>query len=251
MTVADIPDLIRQSRETVVLTGAGISADSGVPTFREALSGLWKRFDPEQLATLEAFERDPALVWGWYEWRRASVSMAKPNEAHSALARLEASRPRTVVVTQNVDDLHERAGSKRVVHLHGSLFTPRCAHCGNRFQFDATVPVEPRDGRRIEPPRCALCGGRVRPGVVWFGEPLPSALWQEAQAAAATCDLLVVVGTSGLVQPAASLPTIARRAGALVLVVDPHPTAIDGISTRCLRGRAADLLPALVEAALA
>lgn len=250
MAANDISDLIRRSAQTVVLTGAGISAESGLATFRDALTGLWEHFDAEQLATPEAFERDPALVWGWYEWRRAKVTSAKPNDAHFALAQLEAARPQTLVVTQNVDDLHERAGSRNVLHLHGSLFTARCVRCGTAHRFDATAPVEPKVGRRIEPPLCSACRGQVRPGVVWFGEPLPSAAWRKAEAAASTCDLLMVVGTSGLVQPAASLPSIARRAGAPVLVIDPRPTAIDEICTRCLRGKAAEVLPGLVDAAL-
>ncbi len=250
MVANDISDLIHRSEQTMALTGAGVSAESGLATFRDALTGLWERFDAAQLATPEAFERDPALGWGWYEWRRAKVATAKPNGAHFALAQLEAARPQTVVVTQNVDDLHERAGSRNVLHLHGSLFTPRCARCGRPHRFDATPTVETEGGRRIEPPRCSACGGQLRPGVVWFGEPLPSAAWQKAEAAATTSDLLLVVGTSGLVQPAASLPLIARRAGASVVVIDPHPTAIDEISTRCLRGKAGEVLPHLISAAL-
>lgn len=247
----DISDLIQRSAKTVVLTGAGISAESGLATFRDALTGLWERFDAEQLATPEAFERDPELVWGWYESRRAKVTMAKPNDAHLALAQLEAARPQTIVVTQNVDNLHERAGSRNVLHLHGSLFTPRCERCGSAHLFDATAAWEPEEGRPIEPPRCTTCGGRVRPGVVWFGEPLPAGAWRKAEAAASACDLLLVVGTSGLVQPAASLPWIARQTGASVVVIDPHPTAIDEICTRSLRGKAAEVLPHLVHAALA
>jgi len=153
-------------------------------------------------------------------------------------------------VTQNVDNLHERAGSQNVLHLHGSLFTPRCARCGILHRFDVTPPIEPEGGRRIEPPKCTVCCGRVRPGVVWFGEPIPSAAWRGAKAAASACDLLLVVGTSGLVQPAASLPSIARAAGAPVVLIDPRPTAIDEICTRCLRGKAAEVLPPIVRAAL-
>lgn len=245
-----ISDLIRQSAKTLVLTGAGISAESGLATFRDALTGLWERFDAEQLATPEAFERDPALVWGWYEWRRAKVTAAKPNDAHFALVKLEAARPQTIVATQNVDDLHERAGSRNMLHLHGSLFRPRCTCCGIEYRLDAAPFVEPEEGRRIEPPMCTACRGRVRPGVVWFGEPLPPAAWRRAEAAASTCDLLLVVGTSGLVQPAASLPSIARRAGAAVVVIDPRRTAIDEMSSHCLRGKAAEILPQLVHDAL-
>ena len=245
-----VSDLIRHSAKTIVLTGAGISAESGLATFRDALTGLWERFDAEQLATPEAFERDPALVWGWYEWRRAKVTTAKPNDAHFALAHLEAARPQTIVVTQNVDDLHERAGSRNVLHLHGSLFFPRCTRCGAEYRLEAAPSVESEGGQRIEPPTCSACRGQVRPGVVWFGEPLPSAPWRRSEAAASTCDLMMVVGTSGLVQPAASLPLIAQRAGAAVVVIDPHRTAIDEIATHCLRSKATEVLPQLVHAAL-
>jgi len=251
MTATEISDRIGRSKKTMVLTGAGISAESGVPTFRDALTGLWERFDAEQLATPEAFERDPALVWGWYEWRRARVSTAQPNDAHRALAQFESARPQTLVVTQNVDDLHERAGSRNVVHLHGSLFAPRCARCGQPHALGTTTLDEPPAGGRTAPPACDSCGANVRPGVVWFGEALPSTAWREAEAAALTCDLLIVVGTSGLVQPAASLPTVARRGGAAVVVIDPRPTALDAMASHRLRGKAAEVLPPLLREALA
>ena len=202
-----------------------------------------------ELATAAAFRKDPALVWGWYEWRRAKVAMAEPNEAHRALAQLQAARPQTIVVTQNVDDLHERAGSRNVLHLHGSLFAPRCARCGQRHVFAATPAMEPEGGRHIAPPVCVACGGKVRPGVVWFGEPLSPTTWSKAEAAAANCDLLMVVGTSGLVQPAANLASIGRRAGAFVVVIDPHPTAIDAICTHRLQGKAGEVLPRLLQQA--
>ena len=146
--------LLRDARRIATLSGAGISAESGIPTFRDAMTGLWERFDAEQLATPEAFERDPALGGGWYEWRRRQVARAQPNPAHRALARLEVARPGSLVVTQNVDDLHERAGGRRVVHLHGSLFTPRCFDCERPYALAAGIPDEPEGGRRLAPPAC-------------------------------------------------------------------------------------------------
>jgi len=236
------------SARVAVLTGAGISAESGIPTFRDALTGLWSNFDAESLATPEAFRRDPAFVWGWYEWRRAQVARAQPNAGHLALARLESMARDVVVVTQNVDDLHERAGSHAVVHLHGSLFAPRCVDCSQPHRFGDDLPAEPDGGRRLTPPACAACGGMVRPGVVWFGEALPTAAWSRAIDAVEACDLLLVVGTSGLVQPAARLPAVAREAGATVVAVNLQPSAIDAVAHYVLRGEAGALLPMLLGA---
>jgi len=238
--------LLGRARRVVVLTGAGVSAESGIPTFRDALTGLWERFDAQELATPRAFRADPALVWGWYEWRRTVVTRARPNPAHLAVAALAARTPETVVVTQNVDDLHERAGSGDVVHLHGSLFQPRCADCAEPWRLPGEPADEPAEGRRLPPPRCARCSGPVRPGVVWFGEALPEAALERAVEAAAACDLLLVVGTSGLVYPAAELPHVASRFGASVIQVNPQPTAVDEVADVNLHGPAARLLPALV-----
>ncbi len=246
--------LLGRARRVVVFTGAGMSAESGVPTFRDDLTGLWARFDAEQLATPEAFHADPDLVWGWYEWRRNRVRRAEPNPGHLAVAELEALLPGTTVVTQNVDDLHERAGSRAPVHLHGSLFTPRCIGAG---AHPAGVPgtgtdigaADPGEGSRIPPPRCADCGSLVRPGVVWFGEQLPRGALQAAVEAAAACDVLLTVGTSGVVYPAAEIPRIAAGSGAAVIQVNPDPTPLDRVSTVNLRGTAAQVLAALVAAA--
>jgi NAD-dependent deacetylase len=210
------------------LTGAGMSAESGVPTFRDALTGLWARFDPERLATEAAFREDPALVWGWYRWRAALVSRAQPNAGHLGIARLQ-DRHQVQVVTQNVDDLHERAGSRDVVHLHGSLFASRCIGCGRRAAPDPIVQrmdAVPADGGREAPPHCAGCGDAIRPGVVWFGEALPDVAWHAATEAIAGCDVLIVVGTSGLVHPAAALPAHARETGRRVLEINPTDTPI-------------------------
>ncbi|MBL6276572.1 NAD-dependent deacylase [Micromonospora fiedleri] len=239
--------LLGQARRVVVFTGAGMSAESGVPTFRDALTGLWQRYDAQQLATPEAFDADPALVWGWYEWRRAVVARARPHPGHLAVAAIEARAPHTVLVTQNVDDLHERAGSTAPLHLHGSLFAPRCSACAHPASIPD--PDEPAEGRRLPPPRCDRCSAPVRPGVVWFGEALPQPALEAVAEAAASCDVLLTVGTSGLVYPAAEIPHVAARCGATVIQVNPEPTPLDQVSDINLRGPAARVLPALVDAA--
>lgn len=244
-------DAISAARRIVIFTGAGMSAESGVPTFRDALTGLWARFSAEALATPEAFARDPELVWGWYEWRRARVRAAQPNAGHRAIAEFAARRAAegsggVTVVTQNVDDLHERAGGPAAVHLHGSLFAPRCGACGAPGAFATVEPVEPEGGRRLAPPRCEQCGGALRPGVVWFGEGLPEAAWSAASQAMDSCDLVLCVGTSALVYPAAALPEQALRAGAMLLQVNPGHTAFDALARFNLKGSAATVLPALL-----
>ena len=235
----------------VFLTGAGMSAESGVPTFRDALTGLWARFDPMELATEAAFRRDPALVWGWYRWRGARVRDAQPHAGHSAIAALADAGHQVSVVTQNVDDLHERAGSRGVVHLHGSLFASRCIDCATTRDpdpiLDGIAGIDPAgDGAREAPHACPACGGMFRPGVVWFGEALPAGAWQRAVAAVEDCDLLVVVGTSGLVHPAASLPGHARQAGARVVEINPTATAISADAHEHLRLPASTGLQALL-----
>ncbi|WP_212818563.1 SIR2 family NAD-dependent protein deacylase [Polymorphospora rubra] len=248
-----VAPLLGQAGRVVVLSGAGMSADSGVPTFRDELTGLWARFDAHQLATAEAFHADPDLVWGWYEWRRARVRRAQPNPGHRATATIEALIPDTVVITQNVDDLHERAGSRAPIHLHGSLFAPRCvAEDGHPAVFpdsEDDEAADPGTGSRLSPPSCVRCGALVRPGVVWFGEVLPEAALTAAVEAAAACDVLLAVGTSGVVYPAAEIPRIAARSGAAVIQINPQPTSLDQICTVNLRGSAAQVLPTLVEAA--
>lgn len=245
--------LLGDARRVVIFTGAGMSAESGVPTFRDDLTGLWARFDAQQLATAEAFRTDPDLVWGWYEWRRARVRRAEPNSGHLAITTIESRIPGSTVITQNVDDLHERAGTQAVIHLHGSLFTPRC---GTAAAHPATFPdppdgepAEPHEGRRISPPRCAYCRAPVRPGVVWFGEALPEAALTAAVEAATACDVLLTVGTSGVVYPAAAIPQIAARSGATVIQVNPQPTPLDRIAAINLRGTAAQVLSTLVATA--
>ena len=242
--------LLKDAATVVVLTGAGVSAESGVPTFRGA-GGLWKQFRPEDLATPEAFARDPRLVWEWYAWRRTLVAECTPNEAHRALAEW-ALRERTVtIVTQNVDGLHTRAARDAAgsadpspalpVEVHGSLLRDRCSACGARSEprsVDATLVATL--------PRCARCGAILRPDVVWFGEMLDEAVLAKADAAAASADVCLVVGTSALVHPAASLPLRTRARGGAVIEVNPETTPLTRAAEVSIRGRAAEVVPRLM-----
>jgi NAD-dependent deacetylase len=216
------------------------------PLLWDKQTGLWERFDPMELATPAAYEHDPSLVWGWYEWRRAAVLRAQPNAAHRAIAAMATAVPRLTPITQNVDDLHERAGSLSVLHLHGQLARPYCAACRQLYVFPEGVPPLAPEGQRMNPPRCNACGGRIRPGVVWFGEELPRHEWRAAVDAAGQCDAFFCVGTSSLVQPAASLTDMAIRAGAITIQVNVSPTEMDGQVTQTLRGAAGSVLPRLV-----
>jgi len=240
---------LREARHVVAFTGAGVSAESGLSTFRDAMTGLWSRFDPTRLATAEAFAANPELVWGWYEWRRMRVRHAEPNAAHRAIAALEAKVPATTLITQNVDDLHERAGSRSPIRLHGSLFAPRCFDCGSAHGALADPPGDFEDGSPLAPPRCAACGGFIRPGVVWFGEALPAEPMRCAFEAARACDVLLSIGTSGAVYPAADIPREARRNGAVIVEVNPNATDLDDVADFRLRGPAAEILPTLLAAA--
>lgn len=228
---------IQSASSVVALTGAGISAESGIPTFRGA-GGMWKSFRPEDLATPEAFTRDPKLVWEWYLWRRGLIARAEPNPGHYALARLEQRAPRFHLVTQNVDGLHDRAGSRKILKLHGDIWQVRCTGCG----------LERRDERLAfdeMPPRCA-CGGLLRPAVVWFGEMLEADVWQRAERAVAETELLLVVGTSAVVYPAAGLVPLARRSGARIIEINLEETPYSASVDCSLRGKAAELLPKLI-----
>jgi NAD-dependent deacetylase len=249
MFEVQLVECLRRAQHVMVFTGAGVSAESGVPTFRDRLTGLWEKYDAAELATPEAFSRDPALVWGWYEWRRATVRRAQPNAAHRAIARMAGSVARLTLVTQNVDDLHERAGSPAVVHLHGQLARPYCERCLQPFQSPEPELDPPEGGRRIDPPRCMACGGRIRPGVVWFGESLPQGSWRTAVEAARQCEVFFCIGTSALVQPAASLIDLAQQSGAVTVQVNPNPTDMDRTVTHVLRGMAGEIMRALVERA--
>jgi len=230
----------------LVTTGAGMSRESGIPTFRDALTGLWARYDPEELATEAAFRRHPARVFGWYAWRRRLVHAVAPHAGYHALVALERLVPELAIVTQNVDGLHRRAGSRRVLELHGSLERFSCVDARHPFSADA-IP-SPEADTECEPPGCPRCGSPVRPDVVWFGEMLPERVATEAWELAASCRAMLVVGTSGLVHPAAQLPLIARDAGATVIEVNPDPTEVSAAAHIVCRGPAGTVLPALVAA---
>jgi NAD-dependent deacetylase len=212
----EVRDRLRSAKRLTVVTGAGVSAASGVPTFRGA-GGLWRNFRPEQLATPEAFGRNPRLVWEWYDWRRGLIAACAPNPAHEVIARWSEA-PGFTLVTQNVDGLHERAGTRNVVRYHGSIWTLKCAAaCGAPDWDDRRVPLEPL------PPRCPECGAFARPGVVWFGEPIPESAVRAATAATA-CDLFLSIGTSSVVYPAAALVADARSYGAFTVEINPQTT---------------------------
>ena len=234
--------LLAGLRRLAVLSGAGMSAESGVPTFRDAQTGLWSRFDPMQLASPEGFRADPPLVWRWYAWRRELVARAKPNAGHLALAQAAERFEALKIVTQNVDGLHQGAGSRDVIEIHGNILRSRCLdECGVRYEVPQELPAG-------EPPRCPGCGGWLRPDVVWFGEPLDPARLRAAEQAVTGAEALLVVGTSGLVYPAAGLPAQARRAGVRVIVVNPQPTEIDSVADLVVDGAAGVALPALLAA---
>lgn len=228
---------LRAARHVAVLTGAGMSAESGVPTFRDAQTGLWAKFDPQQLATEEAFRANPARVWDWYAFRRDMIARVEPNAGHRALAAFAQCQPeRLTLITQNVDGLHQRAGSVGVLALHGNIFEDKW--------LDAPQPCctadPPAPG---SPPRCKRCGNMRRPAVVWFGEALPLETLAAAESAAQECDLMLVVGTSGVVYPAAGL---AHMAAGKVVIINPEPTELDDAADAVLPGKAAQLLPQLL-----
>ncbi len=255
----DLIHAVRAARRIAVLTGAGISAESGVPTFRDAQTGpsagsgqsLWAKYDPTELATPEAFRRNPRLVWEWYAWRRGLVSKAQPNPGHVALVELEShlslAQPpagdasRFTLITQNVDGLHQRAGSRNIIELHGNLNRTKC--------FAEEVVIEGWQETGAAPPRCPRCGGLLRPDVVWFGEALPRQALAGAVEAASTCEVFLSIGTSALVQPAASLPYMALERGAVVVEINPDETSLTADATCALRGPAGVVLPALLQAA--
>ena len=238
-------ELAAAARRVTVLSGAGMSAESGVPTFRAAQSGLWERFDPTMLATPQAWEAAPELVWAWYAWRIHLVRGVEPNAGHRALARW-AERTQVRIATQNVDDLHERAGSEVLAHLHGSLTALRCADCERPYDDPIEIPAEPVE--RLTPATCPACGGQVRPGVVWFGEMLPQGAFDAAAEAVFDSELVLVVGTSGLVYPAASLPDLARGHGVPVVELNPEDTPVSERVDIVWRDTAARGLPALLAA---
>jgi len=222
----------------VAFTGAGISAESGIPAFRGP-AGFWRNYPPEKLASPQALPSDPRLVWEWYDWRCQVIHKAEPNPGHRALAEIERrARDQFALVTQNVDGLHDRAGSYRIVKLHGDIWQVRCVVCGTE-QRNEQVPLEPL------PPRCS-CGGLLRPAVVWFGKTLPAGAWEQAVEAAQRAEVFLVIGTSALVYPAAGLVQMARHSGARVAIVNPDPTPADELADWILRGQAGEILPRLL-----
>lgn len=227
----------------VVLSGAGISAESGVPTFRDDKNGLWARFDPYELSSTRGWRSNPERVWGWYLWRHYLVADVEPNEGHRAIADWQ-DHADVTVITQNVDDLHERAGSAPVHHLHGSLFEFRCDRCATPYSGPLPQLAEPTI--EVEPP-VHSCGGLIRPDIVWFGEPLPQGPWQAAVDATEAADVVVVVGTSAIVYPAAGLPELALARGTAVIEVNPESTPLTNSCTISIRESASRALPGLLE----
>lgn len=232
---------IREARRIAVLTGAGISAESGVPTFRDAQTGLWAQFNPQELATEAAFRAHPQRVWDWYAFRREMIAKLTPNAGHLALAAFSQRHPgRLTLITQNVDGLHQRAGSHETIAIHGSILQDQW--------LDAARPCCDAGALQAgRPPRCPVCGNLRRPAVVWFGESLPAGALEAAEEAANACNLMLVIGTSGVVYPAAGLALAAHQRGARVVVINPEPTELDRVADHCLREPAAQCLPELLE----
>jgi NAD-dependent deacetylase len=227
---------LKDAKKVAVLTGAGISAESEVPTFR-GKDGLWKKFSPMELANFDAFIQNPKLVWEWYNWRRGLINDVEPNPGHYALAKMEEIAPEFTLITQNVDGLHKRAGSKNILELHGRIYESFCIDCQKRYdepEFEDGVP------------RCE-CGGLVRPDVVWFGESLDPEIIDKAFRTSATCEVFLSVGTSAQVQPAASLPVIAKQSGAYVVEINPEDTPITHMMDEFMQGPSGEVLPAIVE----
>ena len=237
---ASLRTALSRARRVAVFTGAGISAESGVPTFR-GNEGIWKKFKPEELATFEGFRKNPELVWEWYKMRKEVMTTVRPNAGHLAIVALEKFY-RVSVITQNIDNLHRRAGSSVVHELHGNIERNYCTGCG-RFYADAEL-----DLGNVPVPRCVRCGGMIRPDVVWFGELLPELEWNAGVEAARWADVFFCVGTSGVVYPAASLPSVARRAGALAVEINTTPTDLTSSMDESIVGLSGDVLPAIVRA---
>ena len=237
---AELLQKLRQAKHIAVLTGAGISAESGVPTFRDAQTGLWAQYDSHELATPQAFQRNPRLVWEWYTWRRTLISQAQPKPGHAALVELAARVPQLTLITQNVDGLHQQAGSQNVIALHGNIMETKC--------FAQEHPVTNWPSSEEVPPRCPQCGSFLRPNVVWFGETLPAMALHTAVQASRACDLFLAVGTSALVHPAASLPLMAVEHGAMLVEVNPQATPLTRWADIVLTGPAGTVLPQLAAA---
>jgi len=235
---ADLIQLLQNVKRIVALTGAGVSQESGLRTFRDAQMGLWTQYKPEELASPEAFRRDPKLIWDWYAWRREAVKAVRPNAGHYALAKMENCVPEFTLITQNVDGLHRMAGNQNVLELHGNIQHVRCADC---YTFS-----EIWDDDTESVPRCKVCSGLLRPDVVWFGEALPRDQLEAAVEAARSCDVFFSIGTSGVVQPAASLAFAAHNRGAVVVEINAEPTPLTSKANYFLQGKSGEILPHLV-----
>lgn len=242
VNLARAAELLAGAAEVVVSTGAGMSRESGIPTFRDALEGFWARYDPAALATEAGFRADPRLVWSWYVERRKQIEACRPHAGYAALVELAGLIPRLEIVTQNIDGLHALAGSAAVTELHGNLRRARCLDRGHPFRGPLPPPEEGN------PPPCPECGSPLRPDVVWFGEILPPDATERAWELAARCDVMLVVGTSGTVWPAAELPRVARAGGAPIVEVNPEPSELTPIADVFLRAAAGDVLPELTRA---
>jgi len=236
----DLVTLLKRTSNLVTLTGAGVSQESGLRTFRDAQVGLWAQYKPEELASPEAFHKNPKLIWDWYAWRREAVKAARPNRGHEAMAVIEKYVPTFTIITQNVDGLHRMAGNKNVLELHGNIQRVRCSECFHIAETwgDDTESV----------PTCLHCGGLLRPDVVWFGESLPTDQLEAAIEATRTCEVFFSIGTSGVVQPAASLAHAAHSRGAIVVEVNAEPTPLTSKANYFLQGKSGEILPQLVEA---
>jgi NAD-dependent deacetylase len=237
----ELLETLRAAKHIVILTGAGVSAESGVPTFRDAQTGLWANYDPHELATPEAFARNPRLVWEWYAFRRQLIGEKVPNPAHYALAAIENRVATVTLITQNIDELHQRAGSHETIELHGSIGRCRCVECETLTrEWDEVTDI---------PPRCRECGGMLRPDVVWFGEALPFEAFARAVAATQDADVFFTIGTSTVVYPAAALPLEAVEYGATTIEVNPESTSVTVMMDYAFQGRAGGIMPNLFAAA--
>ncbi len=238
--VAEAAEILRRSSSVVVLTGAGVSAESGIPTFRGA-GGLWRNFSPEELATPHAFSRNPKLVWEWYNWRRSIIKKAKPNPAHTTIAELERIFDSFTLITQNIDGLHRKAGSRNIIEFHGNIWKERCTSCtftrkNERIYDESELP-----------PKCDKCGGIMRPSVVWFGEPIPGEVIRESEKAVLGCDTFVSVGTSSVVYPAAGFIEYAVSHNKRTIEINLERTPMSDIVDVSIQGKAGEILPSILE----
>ncbi len=241
---------LQNSKHLVVFTGAGVSEESGVPTFRDVEQGLWENFDVHKIATEYGYLKNPSFGWGWYEWARHQVSLKQPNPAHCVIANLSKKLPKVTVITQNVDDLHEKAGSLDVLHIHGALNEVCCIHCNYKEIISNEKIAQNINEPQITPPdTCPRCNSIMRPNVVWFGEPLPNDIWNKAKEVVEQCDLMLIIGTSGLIYPAAGLSDEAIKNKIETVQITLDETPIDTLVTHNFRAKAGEILPKLFNVA--